>query len=46
MLFNNTPMFTGGDKIKFYCNFGDYNNNLKTLSLKPKLVIRFWVSHK
>ena len=30
------PTSIGGDKLKFYYKFGDYNNYLKTLSHKPK----------
>ena len=26
------PMSTGGDRINFHYNFGDYNNSLKALS--------------
>ena len=38
--------FTGGDKIKFHYNYGDYNKDLKTLSRKPKPQIHPWLSHK
>ena len=27
------PTSMGGNRIKFYYNFGDYNNSLKALSL-------------
>ena len=30
------PTSTGGDIINFHYNCGDYNNDLKTLSHKPK----------
>ena len=41
------PTSTGGDKLKFYYNFRDYNNNLKTLSHKPKPQIQpYWFSYK
>ena len=39
------PTFTGGDRIYFYYNCGDYNNDLKTLSHKPKSQIHPWFSH-
>ena len=40
------PTSTGGDRINFHYNCGDYNNGLKTLSHKPKLQIHPWFSHK
>ena len=40
------PTFTGGDRIKFHYNCGDYNNDLKILfSHKPKPQIYPWFSH-
>ena len=39
------PTFTGGDRIYFHYNCGDYNNDLKTLSHKPKSQIHPWFSH-
>ena len=46
MWFDNMPTFTGGDRIKFHYNFGDYNNSLKTFSHKPKPQIHPWFSYK
>ena len=40
------PTSTGGDRINFHYNCGDYNNDLKTVSHKPKPQIHPWFSHK
>ena len=44
--FGNMPTSTGGNRINLYYNCGDYNNDLKTLSYKPKPQIHPWFSHK
>ena len=37
---------TEGDRIKFHYNCGDYNNDLKIFSHKPKPQIHPWFFHK